>query len=248
MNYQKIYDNLVAKRKQVKPETIYTENHHIIPKSFGGSNDASNIVTLTAREHFIAHRLLVKINTGERKAKMFYAMSLLAFTQYNSSESKYKVSSRLYEQLKREMSKLQSVRMLGENNSFFGKTFSAKSLLAISKGGEKRRGENNGIFGKKRPDSVRAAVSKANKGKRTGESNPSKRVEVRQKLTTQKLGKLNPNAMKWKIVTPTGETIYMHGGIKRKILKYIETHARATVRNGWLIEKILEFPVGVVVE
>jgi 5-methylcytosine-specific restriction endonuclease McrA len=34
----------------------YSENHHIIPKSLGGSNDKSNIVALTAREHFICHR------------------------------------------------------------------------------------------------------------------------------------------------------------------------------------------------
>jgi hypothetical protein len=31
---------------------MYVEKHHIIPKSLGGSNDKSNLVKLTAKEHF----------------------------------------------------------------------------------------------------------------------------------------------------------------------------------------------------
>lgn len=42
-------------------ENEYGENHHIIPRSEGGSDDASNKVKLTAREHYIAHLLLAKI-------------------------------------------------------------------------------------------------------------------------------------------------------------------------------------------
>jgi len=40
----------------------YFEKHHIIPKCMGGSDSPDNIVALTAREHFVAHQLLVKIN------------------------------------------------------------------------------------------------------------------------------------------------------------------------------------------
>jgi hypothetical protein len=61
MNYKLIYDQLV-KRGQQRPKLKgYTENHHIIPRCVGGSDDAQNLVSLSAREHFIAHRLLVKI-------------------------------------------------------------------------------------------------------------------------------------------------------------------------------------------
>lgn len=39
----------------------YFETHHIVPKSLGGTDDKNNLVNLTAREHYIAHLLLVKI-------------------------------------------------------------------------------------------------------------------------------------------------------------------------------------------
>lgn len=54
----------------------YSEKHHIIPKCLGGSNDISNIVSLTAREHFICHLLLVKITTGDDNKKMRRAVGM----------------------------------------------------------------------------------------------------------------------------------------------------------------------------
>lgn len=64
MDYQKIYDNLIIYRKTVpleKSKEHYTESHHITPRCLGGSDEPGNLVRLTAREHFIAHRLLAKI-------------------------------------------------------------------------------------------------------------------------------------------------------------------------------------------
>ncbi|ACO94270.1 putative HNH endonuclease [Shigella phage ChubbyThor] len=39
----------------------YSERHHREPRSLGGSDTAENIAVLTAREHFIVHKLLAKI-------------------------------------------------------------------------------------------------------------------------------------------------------------------------------------------
>ena len=61
MNYQKIYEELINSRKD-RILDGYTEKHHIIPKSLGGSNCADNMIQLTAREHFVAHWLLWKIH------------------------------------------------------------------------------------------------------------------------------------------------------------------------------------------
>ena len=64
MNYEKIYNSLIEKRQQ---EVLHynkdykNEQHHIVPRSCGGSNNKENLVYLTCREHFIAHLLLVKI-------------------------------------------------------------------------------------------------------------------------------------------------------------------------------------------
>lgn len=63
MNYQKIYDALVQKRREnpLDKKIQYCERHHIVPQSNGGGNDKENLINLTAREHFFAHELLVKI-------------------------------------------------------------------------------------------------------------------------------------------------------------------------------------------
>lgn len=62
MNYQQHYNNLIETRKnrELNPNEYY-EKHHIIPGSLGGSNDKSNLVSLTANEHFLAHWLLFKL-------------------------------------------------------------------------------------------------------------------------------------------------------------------------------------------
>ena len=70
--YSKWYRALIAKRKN-NPPIGYCERHHILPHSLGGTNDKANLVKLTAREHFICHRLLVKMLEGTAKAKMITA-------------------------------------------------------------------------------------------------------------------------------------------------------------------------------
>lgn len=80
MDYQKVYNDLVSFRKSnplERSETVYTEEHHIIPKCIGGDDSSENLILLTAREHFIAHRLLSKIypgNTGLARAVILMLM------------------------------------------------------------------------------------------------------------------------------------------------------------------------------
>jgi len=61
MNYKNIYNNLVQKA-QNRELSGYGEKHHIVPKCMGGNNTKSNIVYLSAKEHFMAHKLLVRIH------------------------------------------------------------------------------------------------------------------------------------------------------------------------------------------
>lgn len=60
MNYHRIYDGLMAKRRVDQVEG-YGELHHIVPKCMGGDNSKENLVRLTAREHIVAHILLTKM-------------------------------------------------------------------------------------------------------------------------------------------------------------------------------------------
>ena len=64
MNYGKIYLSLIEKARNQANKAGYTEVHHIVPKSFGGSNADENLVALTGKEHFLAHLLLAKIHGG----------------------------------------------------------------------------------------------------------------------------------------------------------------------------------------
>ena len=61
MNYKLIYEQLVTRGKKRSKIEGYQERHHIIPRCMGGGDEDTNIVNLTAREHFISHKLLTKI-------------------------------------------------------------------------------------------------------------------------------------------------------------------------------------------
>jgi hypothetical protein len=73
--YYRWYYDIVNYRLNHLP-TGYFEKHHIVPKCLGGTNDPSNIVCLTAREHFICHVLLVKMTTGDSNKKMRRAVGM----------------------------------------------------------------------------------------------------------------------------------------------------------------------------
>ena len=63
MDYLQIYNALVARARPTR-DLDYGEWHHVLPRCMGGSDDASNLVFLTAREHFISHALLAKIHAN----------------------------------------------------------------------------------------------------------------------------------------------------------------------------------------
>lgn len=102
MNYQKVYDDLIAKRlakplKKVRVNSreklfdgVYTETHHIQPLSLGGSDSKENLVELSAREHFIAHKLLFRIYRGtNNESHMAYAFWQMC---YCGKDKAYKIN------------------------------------------------------------------------------------------------------------------------------------------------------------
>lgn len=60
MDYRKIYNQIIDYRKENPYSDGYSETHHILPVSLGGTNDKPNKVVLTAKEHYICHLLLTK--------------------------------------------------------------------------------------------------------------------------------------------------------------------------------------------
>ncbi len=98
--YSKWYYNIIinAMAQNRSKKDSYFENHHILPKSLGGTNTSSNLVLLTAREHFICHMLLIKMcKDTNQKIKMCRALMYLKGG--NKTQTRY-INARIYEHVR----------------------------------------------------------------------------------------------------------------------------------------------------
>jgi hypothetical protein len=120
--YSKIYYKITSNAKQRITEG-YTELHHIVPQSLGGSNDKHNLVELTAREHFLCHWLLIKMTEGEDRSKMLYALNGMKAENRYQQRYHTKITARVYEKYRIEHA---------ENHS---KVMKSKKLIPWNKGG-----------------------------------------------------------------------------------------------------------------
>lgn len=105
MNYTICYNRIIERALNRVLEG-YCERHHIIPRCMGGSDEADNIAVLTAREHYIAHQLLVKIYPDN-------ALLVKAAVMMTMDSNGGRVGNRLYEWLKIKNSEAQSKLMKG---------------------------------------------------------------------------------------------------------------------------------------
>ena len=131
MNYEKLYGGIIENAKS-RVIDGYSERHHVVPKSLGGSDSSENLVRLTAREHFVCHYLLTKMY--EEDTTEWYKM-VNAFLMMKCSMYKHQryFNSRLYESLKTEFSKVQSRKQAGEKNSQFGRIWVYNDEIQKSK-------------------------------------------------------------------------------------------------------------------
>ena len=95
MDYQRIYNQIIQRAQgenRVKTKDAYYEIHHIIPRCLGGNNENTNLVLLTAREHFICHLILCRLHKNNHK--LWYAANAMLMRQ------SLKISSRQYAEIK----------------------------------------------------------------------------------------------------------------------------------------------------
>lgn len=128
MDYQRHYNLLISRAVNRKLE-IYTENHHILPVSLGGTNIPSNIVSLTPEEHFVAHQLLVKIYPDEPK---------LIFSAHRMTGGTYR-NNKLYGWLRKRHAKEISKLNIGKISNRKGVNHSSKSKLLVGLNNPKRK-------------------------------------------------------------------------------------------------------------
>lgn len=171
MNYIKIYNKLIE-RARIRQLEGYKERHHIIPKCVGGSNEENNLVYLTPKEHFLAHKLLVEIYPNNQK--LWYALFLMAVGKQKVKEKQYVISSRVYEKLKTEHSKFLTGKKqsketcLKKSNSMKGKKHSKETTQKIIESRRKKEWHSK---------ETKAKISKALIGRKiTWERNRDKKV------------------------------------------------------------------------
>ena len=146
--YTITYNNIVNRAKS-RVLVGYGENHHIIPKSLGGSNDKNNLVKLTAREHFICHLLLTKMVIGKAKRSMTFAVWSLTNLDHSKVRGRYKVTSHRYEILKKACA-------MASSELHTGKIVSEDTKKKQS---EYRKGKPSTFKGKKHPESAKRILA-----------------------------------------------------------------------------------------
>ena len=164
MNYKNQYDKLIHKAKERDMVDGYTEVHHIIPKSEGGSDDKDNLVVLTGREHFIAHKILWMENpTNFSRAATYHMMSNRRGIKWGATYEEvrkvfigenhpFKQKSNRIKQLESVMGKPKSdehKKKISEANK--GKPKSAEHTANMKANLPNRSGSNNSNYGKGRP-------------------------------------------------------------------------------------------------
>ena len=85
--YTALYYKIIAsaqERNHIKIINDGYQTHHIIPRCFGGTNDITNLVVLTYKEHRVCHHLLINMTSNDAKYKMMYAYKLFN-RQYDTS-------------------------------------------------------------------------------------------------------------------------------------------------------------------
>jgi hypothetical protein len=120
MDYAKIYYKIIYNRKETHIPG-YTEVHHIVPRSLGGSDSIDNTVKLSAREHFVCHWLLVKMHKHKQQEyyKMLKAFSMMSRVN-GDGQLRYIPSSRIFARYKEDYAKACSFNQKGSKNSQYG--------------------------------------------------------------------------------------------------------------------------------
>lgn len=160
--YTRHYWKLINSRKN-RTIDVYTEKHHIIPRSLGGNNSKDNLISLTPREHFVAHLLLSKMFAGQEKYKMYYAFNMILVK--SKDNQRYIPTSRFYDRARQLVGETSSVLNKGRVpwNKGIARTQEVKD--AVSKANTGKEPWNRGI---PRPEYVKDAVRKMRLGKPPG--------------------------------------------------------------------------------
>jgi len=206
MNYKKIYDEIILRAKseeRVKGCDIYYESHHIIPKCLGGSDNPNNLVILTAKEHFLCHKLLVSIYPKE--SKLIYALWMMTNGSNKYRNKHLIVSAKDYENHKKLYVESLKKRLKGRvvspevgkkiSKAKTGFKFSEESKKRMSESQKEKTGEKNSFYGRKHTEESKKKMSEKAKNRKVSEETKLKMSKSRKgrKHTEESKKKMSEN-------------------------------------------------------
>lgn len=189
MNYKKHY-NLLIERARNRVLDCYTERHHVMPKCMGGSNDADNLVDLTAEEHYVAHQLLVKMYPGVRG--LIYAAN-----QMTGNAHGHRSNNKSYGWLRRKCSEVMKGDTYEERYGKERATIIKRNRSKALKGKPKSKAHKKALVEawKRRVITDEARRKMSESGKRTSQNKSARRKRA-EKMASE-----------WLITDPQGKTV-----------------------------------------
>lgn len=209
MWYYNIIDRAIA-RAITKKDAIAllgtVERHHILPKSFklGGDKDTANMVFLTPREHFIVHKLLMKMfEDPVLTRKMRYG-----FVCFSMNKTGNRIIRAVdYSKAREEMAELNRMKRpwnSGRESPFKGKTHTPEIRAQIS---EKRKGQKTSRVYAPLSDETKRKLSESKKGRPGRKHTPEENKFHSEKAYTNGFHKI------------VAGTIWVNNGIINKRIK-----------------------------
>jgi len=189
----------------------YFEKHHILPRSLGGSDDASNLILLTSRQHYLAHWMLWKAYGGAMAVAFDYMNGIKRYGK--------RLPSRVVAALKADVSKRISERPVSyetrekQRQAKLGKKLSAEHVekvrLAVlgrkmgpefaAKVSEAKRGRGNGRFGCSMSETTKQRIGDAQRGSLNHMAGKKHSPETREKMRIAHMKrKQNQAFLAWK--------------------------------------------------
>lgn len=157
------------------------EKHHVVPICAGGSNDHTNLVFLTRREHFICHMLLVKFCLPEHLKSLRYALGMMR------SRKKY-VSSHSYSFAKKQYVLAHIETRLGSRHSEETKQKISKAHLGRKRTPEHCENTRLSQLGKKLSEEHKKKLGDATRGRKITYTITSKQKAPKPKVTCPHCG------------------------------------------------------------
>lgn len=178
----------------------YYEFHHILPRCIGGLDDEENLIPLTAREHFLAHYLLMKIYPDNYK--LGFAFTAFCMNKNSTSKAVIYFNSRLYEVCKKNIDFGATSRGKKRSDEFCKKVSEAKKGIplsdehkkSVSKNHANITGQNNPMYGKHHSEASKRKISETRK--KLAEENPDYYIAQKIYAKSHYKGSSNPRARK----------------------------------------------------